>query len=310
VSERALPLQGPPQQVVLTRRLSVPEQLARAVWRSRGRQQGKLAAGALERLGPIEILQRQLRLDRGRLERFREVCADRGGAEIVPACFLQSLFLGPMAAIMLHPRFPLNPLGLVHLRQRFDQLRPVGPDERLELRCHLAELRETDRGLETDCGMELRSGEELVWQGLATLLSRNRNARSGSRKRAQHAASGNLDGDVKLIEAPANTGLRYAAASRDYNPHHLYPMTARLVGFKRPIAHGMWTLARALSELGGTAPEARQLKVEAAWKRPVFLPGRVAVRADEGDPRSEAGLAFEVFHPERGEPHLKASVHW
>lgn len=46
---------------------------------------------------------------------------------------------------------------------------------------------------------------------------------------------------------PADTGLRYASATGDYNPHHLYPWTARLVGYRLPMAHGMWTLAKTLT---------------------------------------------------------------
>ena len=45
----------------------------------------------------------------------------------------------------------------------------------------------------------------------------------------------------------SGTGLRYAAISGDYNPHHLYPWTARVAGYKQPMAHGMWTLAKALA---------------------------------------------------------------
>ena len=49
----------------------------------------------------------------------------------------------------------------------------------------------------------------------------------------------------------ASTGLRYAKVSGDWNPHHLYPWTAKLLGFKSPIAHGLWTLAVAMSFITG-----------------------------------------------------------
>ena len=53
----------------------------------------------------------------------------------------------------------------------------------------------------------------------------------------------------KVLPAPADTGVRYGSASGDYQLHHLYPWTARLVGYNQPIAHGMWTLSRALATI-------------------------------------------------------------
>jgi acyl dehydratase len=75
---------------------------------------------------------------------------------------------------------------------------------------------------------------------------------------------------------PDDLGRRYAAASGDRNPIHLHPLTARLFGFPRPIAHGMWTVARCLAVHG--APEAA--RVEARFRAPVPLPGTVAYGTD------------------------------
>jgi acyl dehydratase len=44
-------------------------------------------------------------------------------------------------------------------------------------------------------------------------------------------------------------GRRYAALSGDWNPIHLWPWSARLMGMRRPIIHGMHTLGRACAAL-------------------------------------------------------------
>ena len=49
------------------------------------------------------------------------------------------------------------------------------------------------------------------------------------------------------VEVAGDTGIRYAKVSGDWNPHHLYPWSARLLGYRSPIAHGLWTLARAVA---------------------------------------------------------------
>lgn len=76
-----------------------------------------------------------------------------------------------------------------------------------------------------------------------------------------------------------DTGRRYGAASGDRNPIHLYPLTARLFGFPRAIAHGMWTVARCLAAHG--APEAVTVR-RADFKAPVLPPGTVTYGAREG----------------------------
>jgi acyl dehydratase len=95
-----------------------------------------------------------------------------------------------------------------------------------------------------------------------------------------------------------DVGRRYAAVSGDHNPIHLYPLTAKALGFPRQIAHGMWSLARCVAALENRLPDA--VTVDAAFKRPILLPGTVAFGQDAtGD-----GIAFAVTSPTTGAPHL------
>ena len=59
--------------------------------------------------------------------------------------------------------------------------------------------------------------------------------------------------------------------SGDHNPIHLYPITAKALGFPRQIAHGMWTMARCVAALENRLPDA--VRVDVAFKKPVLLPG-------------------------------------
>jgi acyl dehydratase len=87
-------------------------------------------------------------------------------------------------------------------------------------------------------------------------------------------------------DLPSGLGRRYARASGDRNPIHLHPLTARLFGFPRHIAHGMWTFARALAGTGAVAGS-EQLTARAEFKAPVLLPSTVAYCVDE--PTASAG---------------------
>ena len=98
---------------------------------------------------------------------------------------------------------------------------------------------------------------------------------------------------------PADIGRRYASVSGDRNPIHMHPLSARLFGMPRPIAHGMWLKARCLAELEHELPDA--FTAEVAFKLPLFLPAQVAFGVRDGG-------AFEVRDAASGKPHLTGSV--
>ncbi|GAB2945677.1 MaoC family dehydratase [Streptomyces heilongjiangensis] len=98
----------------------------------------------------------------------------------------------------------------------------------------------------------------------------------------------------------ADVGRRYGAVSGDRNPIHLHPLGARLFGFPRAIAHGMWTVARCLAE-HGTPPAAL---VRAEFRAPVPLPSTVTYAAD-GRP----GGDFELRGPDNGAGERARRVH-
>ena len=82
---------------------------------------------------------------------------------------------------------------------------------------------------------------------------------------------------------PGDLGRRYAAVSGDRNPIHLYPLTAKALGFPRQIAHGMWSKARCVAAIENRLPDA--VRVDVAFKKPILLPGSVSfgvARTDDG----------------------------
>jgi len=101
---------------------------------------------------------------------------------------------------------------------------------------------------------------------------------------------------------PRNIGRRYAAVSGDVNPIHLNSLAARLFGFRRAIAHGMWLKARCLAAFEGRLPDALTAEVE--FKSPLLLPSTVgfASHPQDGD------WTFAVAEARSGRPHLAGRV--
>ncbi len=207
------------------------------------------------------------------LEAYREVCGFEPDGTL-PITYPHAL-AGPVhLALLTGEGFPVKLLGLVHLRSRIEAVRPIGELEPLDLRCRVEGHRETDRGQEFDLVTEARAGGALAWTETSTLLARRAGSRPPRPPKGPVAPAGARSMTWSL---GAGLGRRYARVSGDYNPIHLSAATARLFGFRRAIAHGMWSLARVAAELqprlaGGGAV------LEVDFKLPVLLPGRVTLR--------------------------------
>lgn len=299
--------------MVLQRSPGTVEIYLRSLWRMLGRSQGVIPKGKRGMLSPIRIIQPGVRIDPDRLELFRKVCETPIHGLAVPPAYPECLFLTPMAEIVLSEDFPLSPFGLIHIRQRIAILRPIDPDAKLDLNCQLEEIRETDRGFEVDLELYAFEGGQKLWEGRTTVLSRNKKTRSRGQHRQEKPIPWvqEVEGLKSfIIHVPEDTGRRYARASGDWNPHHLYPITARLLGYRRAIAHGMWALSRTLAMIERERPFEFPLEAEATFKRPIFLPSDIEIRYQrnvQADQNLQT-LRFELRNPHNNEPHMIGSI--
>ncbi|QDI70337.1 hypothetical protein CD934_17745 [Streptomyces calvus] len=218
-----------------------------------------------------------LRIDSARLARYERVCGFPTGEEALPVTYPHVLGFPAAMRLMSARAFPLPLLGLVHTSVRITRHRPVASTGAYALTVYVDGLAPHRRGTEAAVVTELRAGGELVWESRSTFLARHRTA-------AQPAGTREDDGRPELLpvveewQLAGDVGRRYGGASGDRNPIHLHPLTARLFGFPRAIAHGMWTVARCLAAHG--TPDA--VEVRADFRAPVLLPGTVAYAAKGG----------------------------
>ena len=95
-------------------------------------------------------------------------------------------------------------------------------------------------------------------------------------------------------------GRRYARVSGDWNPIHLSRLTARPFGFRRAIAHGMWTLARSLALVEGQAGRGISTAT-ARFRRPLYLPAQACAVLGPID----SGCRFVLADARRERVHLE-----
>lgn len=272
-------------------------------------------------LSRARVVLKNLTLDRKAIHQYRQVCGfspleNRRPGNPIPISYFQTLFIGLLGKFITTSHFPLNPMGLIQVGQSFEQKRAVTLDETLDLSCRLHGVTKTQKGIQTQFLLEAESEEQVVWQGISTFFTRNK-VKHPPKKHSEKPQEIFLD-IKEAIEVPRDTGRQYAGVSGDYNPHHLYGVTARLFGFKQPIAHGMWSLARAIASLERDCDLQYPLAGEGAFKLPIFMPALITLGYESMEiPKDLNGakplnhqLNFELRDEKKGIPHLKGLLYY
>lgn len=279
--------------------MSTAQMLAAVLPQAMRKRQGTLSSSIVP--GPMKVRQRGLRFEAAHVEAYRGVCGYYAQPGSVPLTYPEIHFTPLIAEAVVSSRFPLSPLGLIHTAQQVELHERLLPGDDVDATTELLALRDTPRGYELDFSMTVERKGHKVWSGVATLLSRSAAARAG---KTRSVSPPSQDDPVGFeVTVPGNTGVRYARVSGDYNPHHLWWFTARPLGYHRPIAHGMWTFARVLTEVLEGVDEHTAVQASVAFKRPLLMPSRIRVEAQRLTP--ELGVVpFSVREAASGAPHV------
>ncbi|MEU6072364.1 MaoC/PaaZ C-terminal domain-containing protein [Micromonospora sp. NPDC047074] len=243
----------------------------------------------------VELAVNGVAVDRAHLADYDRVCGFRL-TDRLPATFPHVMGFPLALRLMTGPGFPIPLTGVVHVGNRITVHRPVNADEALDFTTYAENPRPHDRGRQIDVVLVGSVGGEEVWRGVSTYLGRE-GKRGGGGRRGQGERPPAPAGSARWRVEP-RVGADYARVSGDHNPIHTSRVSARLFGFPRPIAHGMWSKARCLAALENRLPDA--YTVEVAFKLPVPLPSTVSF--------STLPAGGFALHDQRGRPHLVGSV--
>lgn len=229
-------------------------------------------------------------LDPARLAAYRRLCGfDKNNH--LPITYPFILMFPLQLYLLTRPGWPLRLPGLVHRGIQLERLAD-GWAEPLSLHCSTGTATPTELGSEFELVLEARAAGTPIWRARSRILARSGAGRGRRDRRPNDAEAGPGAMDrAGRLDGSTHTSRRYARVSGDWNPIHLGWAGARLFGYRRPIAHGMWTLARTLALVGldrGTAGET----FDAAFQAPFYLPGTAEVHTD--------AQRFLLRHPESG----------
>jgi len=233
-----------------------------------------------------------------KVKAYADVCGNNPSSPVLPPLFPHMIAFPICLELMLDKQFPFPLMGLVHVNNTVTQHRPIKVDELMDVNCRFGELKDHDKGKIVELIMEVKVAGEVVWESQSDMLARLPVKKKTTNKEAVEALE---DRNVEW-SLDSNLGRRYAGVSGDINPIHLYPITAKAFGFPRHIIHGMWTKARALSQMENELPDAYTVSVE--FKLPVFLPSKVSFRQEA----TKKNIEFEVRDSSGKKPHMRGSI--
>jgi len=219
----------------------------------------------------------------------------------VPLSFPHTLAFPLHLLLLTSPTFPWPASGMVHLANRIRQYQRLEPGQALRLEVHCERWVAHPKGQAVLIVTRAKGDGSLAWESESLYLRRGVSAPLGE------PWQGALDLDEAALvrtqrwSLPADLGRRFARVSGDHNPIHTSWLGARLFGFPRAIAHGMWTLGRALAAQQPPRPLAvAQLTCE--FKLPIFLPGAATLW---NVPPTGTRHEFEVRNLTGDKPHMR-----
>jgi acyl dehydratase len=248
--------------------------------------------------------------DVGNLTAYQHLIGETA-SDVLPAGYIHALAFPVAISVMNRDDFPLPLLGMIHLGNHVEQRSPVTFTEPLDITARVENLRGHRAGTQLDVVTEVRGTgtSEVRWTGVSTYLAKGVFLPGIDKPSPSSVPEEFTPPDpTALWHLGVDTGRSYAAVSGDFNPIHLSLLSAKALGMRRSIAHGMYLASRALADVGAVKGDSFSWSI--GFEAPVFLPGRVglhitSVEAAEGAwKRSE----FVGWNPRSGRRHFSGTV--
>ncbi|MHA7282895.1 MaoC/PaaZ C-terminal domain-containing protein [Arthrobacter sp. TMS2-4] len=250
---------------------------------------------------------RGVRVDLAALTRFQQLLGS-AARDVLPSAYVHTLAFPVAMSVLVRPDFPLPLLGMVHLSNEVHQERRIDASEVLDVVAWAEHLRPHAAGTQVDVTLEVRAGSERVWTGRSVYLARGvrRDGAGSGERRDEERPVFTAPTPTGVWRLDADLGRRYAAVSGDWNPIHLSALTAKALGMRTAIAHGMYLAARMVDQAAPAPFGALRWRIDFAT--PVLLPGSVTTsfaRRDEDGVRRTDVVGWSAT---RRRPHFTGWV--
>ena len=211
----------------------------------------------------------EVRLDVTAMQAFADFLDSENKA---PLSYLYCLAQRAQIAVMLDKEFSIALPGMVHLENVLEEIAPWSAEKAFEIKVNIQVEYKNEGHLIPRCQVDFYQGHSESAKLLQCLYGTQEIKKSAKKKEKQGLVFPEAIRSQQW-EVAGNTGRGYAKVSGDSNPIHTHAFFAKLMGFKRPIAHGWYSVAKAVIE-AETHLQKPIRYIEVAFKSPVFLPSQ------------------------------------
>lgn len=218
-------------------------------------------------------------IDVAHLTEYAHLCGFTVGTA-VPATYVHVLAFPAQVSALANPHFPFPAMGLIHVANQIEQHCLLTVDDPISVTVTVGNIASHPSGQTVELVSQAYTAGELAWRGVSYYLHRGA-GRDSAAPRPGFWTDTPPSGPVRW-QLDSRLGPDYAKISGDSNPIHLSPLTAKMFGFPRHIAHGMWTAAKALAGVETLLPE--RFSYDVSFATPILLPNTVTFGSvtDEG----------------------------
>lgn len=239
---------------------------------------------------PVSSLSKEINIGSTHCERYnRAVGWKLGIASVIHPNYLQVLTLPMQLEMMISQPFPFKPMGLVHLANHIDINFLPEQSAKLTLKTSFSGLTWHKKGWVFAVLSEGSVGGKLAISGTSFYLSRQRHVNGIDEAPSDAVIKTPSLPVIDNIEAPferisevnfaLGVGRKYARVSGDFNPIHLTRWTAKMMGFKQAIAHGMYSKALCVSDVVKQEAQSAKglladtpMQFSTQFMQPIYLP--------------------------------------
>lgn len=255
------------------------------------------------------------RVDLDRLASFQRLVL-HSASDYLPSGYVHTFAFPVALSLMARDDFPLPLLGMVHLGNRVQHFRPIHYTEPLTVTAWAENLAGHRSGTQVELVVEVRAPEaaaadpsgELVWRGQSTYLAKGVFLTRFDRPQAPAQRPDFVPPQpTALWRLGADAGRNYAMVSGDFNPIHLSRLSAKALGMKRSLAHGMYLASRVVADAVPDALDAFEWSID--FEAPVFLPATLSLNVcDREEDGGYAGTTFTGWNARSLRRHFAGTV--
>lgn len=246
-------------------------------------------------------------------------------AALIHPNYAQTLTLPMQLNMMVNKGFPFSPMGLVHLANQITVHSLPEQSDSLQLLTRFGRVYIHPKGWLFEVftfasSTQFKQGLRPQIKATSYYLARVKHA-SGIDTNAAHRAPQWIVGSASAeasktppkkesntLDFSASIGRQYAKVSGDYNPIHLHQVSAKLFGFKKAIAHGMYSKALAISNIAQHEEfYTDRFEINTIFKQAIGLPSQAILsHCKTGNKKCNFTLSSMSSHKER--TFLKGSI--